>query len=176
MERRNLAPPLVVSIAGIVPLLPGLALLHGIYAILNDQHAVGFGSALGALVIGTALAAGVTLGEWSSWKVRRRRTRGLAAAAAARRRLGIRRSPRPSSAKCPVTKRPESESRLAPQPQVFQCGDSDVESSLRHNEMVAGIRSEGKDGHVRVGHCSADTGHEAHEIRFEFDVDRYQSV
>jgi uncharacterized membrane protein YjjP (DUF1212 family) len=73
MERRNLAPPLVVSIAGIVPLLPGLALLHGIYAILNDQHAVGFASVLGAMAIGTALAAGVTLGEWSSWKVRRRR-------------------------------------------------------------------------------------------------------
>jgi uncharacterized membrane protein YjjP (DUF1212 family) len=73
MERRNLAPPLVVSITGIVPLLPGLALLHGIYAILNDQHAVGFASVLGALAIGTALAAGVTLGEWSSWQVRRRR-------------------------------------------------------------------------------------------------------
>ena len=73
MERRNLAPPLVVSITGIVPLLPGLALLHGIYAVLNDQHAVGFASVLGALAIGTALAAGVTLGEWSSWKVRRRR-------------------------------------------------------------------------------------------------------
>jgi uncharacterized membrane protein YjjP (DUF1212 family) len=73
MERRKLAPPLVVSIAGIVPLLPGLALLHGIYAILNDQHAVGFGSVLGAFAIGTALAAGVTLGEWGSWKVRRRR-------------------------------------------------------------------------------------------------------
>ena len=73
MERRNLAPPLVVSIAGIVPLLPGLALLHGIYAILNDQHALGFASVLGAFAIGTALAAGVTLGEWSSWKVRRRR-------------------------------------------------------------------------------------------------------
>jgi uncharacterized membrane protein YjjP (DUF1212 family) len=73
MERRNLAPPLVVSIAGIVPLLPGLALLHGIYAILNDQHAVGFASVLGAMAIGSALAAGVTLGEWSSWKVRRRR-------------------------------------------------------------------------------------------------------
>ena len=72
MERRNLAPPLVVSIAGIVPLLPGLSLLHGIYAILNDQHAVGFASVLGALAIGTALAAGVTLGEWGSWKVRRR--------------------------------------------------------------------------------------------------------
>lgn len=73
MERRHLAPPLVVSIAGIVPLLPGLALLHGIYAILNDQHAVGFASVLGAFAIGTALAAGVTLGEWSSLKVRRRR-------------------------------------------------------------------------------------------------------
>jgi uncharacterized membrane protein YjjB (DUF3815 family) len=72
MERRNLAPPLVVSIAGIVPLLPGLSLLHGIYAVLNDQHAVGFASVLGALAIGTALAAGVTLGEWGSWKVRRR--------------------------------------------------------------------------------------------------------
>jgi uncharacterized membrane protein YjjB (DUF3815 family) len=71
MERRNLAPPLVVSITGIVPLLPGLALLHGIYAILNDQHAVGFASVLGALAVGTALAAGVTLGEWSSWKVLR---------------------------------------------------------------------------------------------------------
>ncbi|MBO0677884.1 threonine/serine exporter family protein [Mycolicibacterium sp. S2-37] len=73
MERRNLAPPLVVSIAGIVPLLPGLALLHGVYAILNDQHAVGFAAVLGAFAIGTALAAGVTLGEWSSLKVRRRR-------------------------------------------------------------------------------------------------------
>ena len=72
MERRNLAPPMVVSIAGIVPLLPGLSLLHGIYAILNDQHAVGFASVLGAFAIGTALAAGVTLGEWGSWKVRRR--------------------------------------------------------------------------------------------------------
>jgi uncharacterized membrane protein YjjP (DUF1212 family) len=73
MERRNLAPPMVVSIAGIVPLLPGLSLLHGIYAILNEQHAVGFASVLGAFAIGTALAAGVTLGEWGSWKVRRRR-------------------------------------------------------------------------------------------------------
>lgn len=73
MERRNLAPPLVVSIAGIVPLLPGLALLHGIYAILNEQQTVGFASVLGAMAIGTALAAGVTLGEWSSFQVRKRR-------------------------------------------------------------------------------------------------------
>jgi uncharacterized membrane protein YjjP (DUF1212 family) len=89
MERRNLAPPLVVSIAGIVPLLPGLALLHGIYAILNDQHAVGFASVLGAMAIGSALAAGVTLGEWSSSKVRRRRLQ-------ARRRIRSTRLARPT--------------------------------------------------------------------------------
>jgi uncharacterized membrane protein YjjP (DUF1212 family) len=75
MERRNLAPPLIVSISGIVPLLPGLSLLHGIYAVLNDQLAVGFASVLGALAISTALAAGVTLGEWGSWRVRKRRIR-----------------------------------------------------------------------------------------------------
>lgn len=73
MERRNLTPPLIVSISGITPLLPGLSLLHGIYAILNDQLAVGFAAVLGALAIGTALAAGVVLGEWGSWKVHRRR-------------------------------------------------------------------------------------------------------
>jgi uncharacterized membrane protein YjjP (DUF1212 family) len=72
MERRKLAPPLIVSISGITPMLPGLALLHGIYAILNDQSYVGFSSVLGALAISTALASGVSLGEWSSWKVRRR--------------------------------------------------------------------------------------------------------
>jgi uncharacterized membrane protein YjjP (DUF1212 family) len=90
MERRNLAPPLVVSIAGIVPLLPGLSLLHGVYAILNDQHAVGFASVLGALAIGTALAAGVALGEWGSWRVRGRRfqTRRIRSAAPGKKRDG----------------------------------------------------------------------------------------
>lgn len=76
MERRQLAPPLLVSISGITPLLPGLALLHGIYAILNEQSYVGFSAVLGALAISTALAAGVSLGEWSSFKVRRRRFPG----------------------------------------------------------------------------------------------------
>jgi uncharacterized membrane protein YjjP (DUF1212 family) len=73
MERRHLAPPLLVSISGITPLLPGLSLLHGIYAILNEQSYVGFSSVLAALATSTALAAGVSLGEWSSFKVRRRR-------------------------------------------------------------------------------------------------------
>jgi flavodoxin len=72
---QHLTPPLVVSISGIVPVLPGLSLLHGIYAVLNDRLAVGFASVLGALAISTALAAGVTLGEWGSWRVRKRRLR-----------------------------------------------------------------------------------------------------
>ena len=71
MERRNLTPPLIVSTSGITPLLPGLALLHGIYAILNDELQLGFASVLAATAISTALAAGVTLGEWGSWKIRR---------------------------------------------------------------------------------------------------------
>jgi uncharacterized membrane protein YjjB (DUF3815 family) len=70
MERRHLTPPLMVSISGITPLLPGLSLLHGVYAILNDELTVGFASVLGALAISTALAAGVTLGEWGSGKIR----------------------------------------------------------------------------------------------------------
>ena len=71
MERRHLTPPLMVSISGITPLLPGLSLLHGVYAILSDELTVGFASVLGALAISTALAAGVTLGEWGSGKIRR---------------------------------------------------------------------------------------------------------
>jgi uncharacterized membrane protein YjjB (DUF3815 family) len=71
MERRNLTPPLIVSTSGITPLLPGLALLHGVYAILTDRLNIGFASVLGALAISTTLAAGVTLSEWGSWKFRR---------------------------------------------------------------------------------------------------------
>lgn len=33
MERRNLTPPLIVSNPAITPLLSGLSLLHGIYAV-----------------------------------------------------------------------------------------------------------------------------------------------
>ena len=74
MERRNLTPPLIVSTSGITPLLPGLALLHGVYAILSDELTIGFASVLGALAVSTALAAGVILGEWGSGKIRRPKT------------------------------------------------------------------------------------------------------
>jgi uncharacterized membrane protein YjjB (DUF3815 family) len=70
-ERRMLTPPSMVSTSGITPLLPGLSLLHGVYAIMTNQLSIGFGAVLGAMAISTALAAGVTLGEWSTSMIRR---------------------------------------------------------------------------------------------------------
>ena len=73
MARRAFTPPLVVAVAGITPLLPGLALYRGLYAMLNDQLLVGITSLLAAFAIGSALAAGVTLGEWFARVLRRPR-------------------------------------------------------------------------------------------------------
>ncbi len=73
MARRALTPPLVVAVAGITPLLPGLALYRGLYAILNDQLLIGLSSLLGGFGTGCALAAGVTLGEWTARTLRRPR-------------------------------------------------------------------------------------------------------
>lgn len=64
MARRALTPPLVVALAGITPLLPGLSVYRGLYGLLNDQLIVGLNQLIGAFGIGCALAAGVTLGEW----------------------------------------------------------------------------------------------------------------
>jgi uncharacterized membrane protein YjjP (DUF1212 family) len=57
-------PPLLVAVCGIVPLLPGLAIYQGLFAIVVEGDLPGGLSALvGALAIGLALAAGVSLGE-----------------------------------------------------------------------------------------------------------------
>ncbi|GAB2664217.1 threonine/serine exporter family protein [Prescottella soli] len=71
MARRALTPPLVVAVAGITPLLPGLSLYRGLYAMLNDEVIVGLTALLGAFGVGCALAAGVTLGEWGARTLRR---------------------------------------------------------------------------------------------------------
>ena len=73
MARRALTPPLVVAVAGITPLLPGLSLYRGLYALLNDQVLIGLTALLSAFGIGCALAAGVTLGEWGARTLRRPR-------------------------------------------------------------------------------------------------------
>ncbi|WP_280473034.1 threonine/serine ThrE exporter family protein [Nocardia cyriacigeorgica] len=64
MARRALTPPLIVAVAGITPLLPGLSVYRGLYGTLNDELLIGANQLLAALGVGCALAAGVTLGEW----------------------------------------------------------------------------------------------------------------
>nr|WP_083864849.1 threonine/serine exporter family protein [Nocardia brevicatena] len=71
MARRALTPPLVVAVAGITPLLPGLSVYRGLYGLLNEQLALGADQLLAAVGIGCALAGGVTLGEWFDRTVRR---------------------------------------------------------------------------------------------------------
>jgi uncharacterized membrane protein YjjP (DUF1212 family) len=58
-------PPQLVAVCGIVPLLPGLAIYHGLFTIVVDADIDGGLAALvGAAAVGLALAAGVTLGEY----------------------------------------------------------------------------------------------------------------
>ncbi|WP_374222416.1 threonine/serine exporter ThrE family protein [Rhodococcus sp. KRD162] len=73
LARRALIPPLIVAVAGITPLLPGLALYRGLYAILNDQLLLGISSLFAAFGVSCGLAAGVTLGEWGARTLRRPR-------------------------------------------------------------------------------------------------------
>ncbi|WP_231580510.1 threonine/serine exporter ThrE [Corynebacterium kalinowskii] len=71
LARRFLIPPLIVSVSGITPLLPGLSVYRGMYAILNEQLLIGFTNMALALAIATSLGAGVVLGEWIARKLRR---------------------------------------------------------------------------------------------------------
>jgi len=58
-------PPQLIAVCGIVPLLPGLAIYDGLFAIVVDGDIDGgLGGLVGAGAIGLALAAGVTLGEY----------------------------------------------------------------------------------------------------------------
>ncbi len=57
-------PPLLVTVCGIVPLLPGLAIYRGLYAIVVDADVLGgLGALVGAAAVGLGLAAGIGLGE-----------------------------------------------------------------------------------------------------------------
>lgn len=73
LARRALTPPLVIAVAGITPLLPGLRVYRGLYALLNDELLVGLNQLFSAFAVGLALAAGVTLGEWMARDLRRPR-------------------------------------------------------------------------------------------------------
>lgn len=82
-------PPLVVSVCGIVPLLPGLAIYRAMYQLVDEvDPGAGAAGMLGAVMIGLGLAAGVTLGEFLATPLRQeldRWDRGV------RRRSGARR-------------------------------------------------------------------------------------
>lgn len=78
--RRAVTPPLVVAIAGITPLLPGLKVYRGLYLLLHqDDKATGLNQVAGinqllaALIVGCALGGGITLGEWFARWLRRPR-------------------------------------------------------------------------------------------------------
>ncbi|KQS66538.1 threonine/serine exporter ThrE family protein [Modestobacter sp. Leaf380] len=58
-------PALLVAVCGIVPLLPGLAIYRGLFAVVVDGDVAGGASGLvGAAAVGLALAAGVVLGRY----------------------------------------------------------------------------------------------------------------
>ncbi len=69
--RRSLTPPLVIAVAGITPLLPGLTIYRGMYGLMSGGGSAGGREMVAALAIGCALAAGVTLGEFIARSVPR---------------------------------------------------------------------------------------------------------
>lgn len=73
LSRRYLIPPQITAISAITPLLPGLSLYRGMYSLLSDQLVLGLSSLGIALATATALAAGVTFGEWVARRLRRPR-------------------------------------------------------------------------------------------------------
>lgn len=59
--------PIVTSVCGIVPLLPGLAIYRGLFDIVSNSSTgllPGFSELFGAMMIGLGIAGGVTLGEF----------------------------------------------------------------------------------------------------------------
>lgn len=74
---RMQVPTIVVSVCGIVPLLPGLAIYRALFQLVNESPTsggVGPGAIglLSAAMVGLGLAAGVTLGEFLAASLSRR--------------------------------------------------------------------------------------------------------
>ncbi|NMH99199.1 threonine/serine ThrE exporter family protein [Pseudonocardia acidicola] len=64
LRRRGEVPSLVVTLAGITPLLPGLTAYRGFYQLAVEGLSEGLVTVTIALAIGLAIAAGVALGEF----------------------------------------------------------------------------------------------------------------
>jgi len=70
LSRRYRIPPLVIAVSGITPLLPGLAVYRGLFAMTNSDPVTGLSEMSAAVAIGAALASGVVLGEWLARSLR----------------------------------------------------------------------------------------------------------
>jgi len=64
LHRTTAVPRLVITLAAITPLLPGLTAYQGFYQLAVTGVADGLVTVMLALAIGLALAGGVALGEW----------------------------------------------------------------------------------------------------------------
>jgi uncharacterized membrane protein YjjP (DUF1212 family) len=65
LTERLRIPPLLVAVCGIVPLLPGLTIYRGLFAIVVESDIQrGLAALVGASAVGLGLAAGVTFGEY----------------------------------------------------------------------------------------------------------------
>ena len=64
-------PHMIVTVAGVAPLLPGLSLYRGLSGLLTDNSSAALGQLSQAGGIAVALAAGVVFGEWLTRVLRR---------------------------------------------------------------------------------------------------------
>lgn len=71
LRRGTETPPMVVTLAGVTPLLPGLAAYRGFYQLAVEGVSEGLVTVTIALGIGLALAAGVALGQFVTRPQRR---------------------------------------------------------------------------------------------------------
>jgi uncharacterized membrane protein YjjP (DUF1212 family) len=81
LRRFTGVPALVISLAGITPLLPGLTAYQGFYQLAVTGVTDGLVTVMLALAIGGALAGGVSLGEWVTSRLLLPRDDRLGAAA-----------------------------------------------------------------------------------------------
>jgi len=68
---RGRLPAFVISVCGVTPMLPGLSIYAAMFSFIESADVFGGAQlAIRALSVGLALAAGVTLGEFSAYPVR----------------------------------------------------------------------------------------------------------
>jgi uncharacterized membrane protein YjjP (DUF1212 family) len=72
LSRRFLLPPLIVAMAGIIPLVPGLTTYRGFVSLVTGDAVGGLTALSAALATALALGAGVLCGQFLSDPVRRR--------------------------------------------------------------------------------------------------------